>query len=304
VVEPVGSLPEKLRLVLTLAEHAGLPGLGGGRELVFFTPRRYERDGEMVEVAGLPEVARLAAAGVRVIPVERLSEAARELQAVRSRHLFHDRVVQVALALLLLTLGLGYGWWTLAGRAVPMAFLPGDPGFDAEPYQACFTSDGGFYPLPLGRDGLVRNIAIGETLVWRVRVGEPAEAADGLAAWLVPEHYYVAQVMVSERSRAKVIVPQQTGAGVVKVTPGEVWEWGWQLNDRVESNGLILLAQADEPFDPEQLQAALVERYPETASDDGAPLDVTAAVNFVAGHAPGAAKFILQTVERTDRCTP
>ena len=84
--------------------------------------------------------------------------------------------------------------------------------------------------------------------------------------------------------------------------PGEVWEWGWQLNDRVENNGLVLLAQAGAPFDPDRLRATLLERFPGAAGSDGA-LDVTAAVNFVAGTAPGAAKFIIQTVERSDRCT-
>jgi hypothetical protein len=33
-------------------------------------------------------------------------------------------------------------------------------------------------------------------------------------------------------------------------------------------------------------------------------MDVTAAINFIAGKAPGAATFIIQTVERSVRCNP
>jgi hypothetical protein len=187
-----------------------------------------------------------------------------------------------------------------------MTFLPGGgAALDPEPYQACFTKDGGFYPIPLGREGLARSIPVGETLGWRVRVGEPSSANAGLASWFAPERYYVAQVILSERSRAKIIVPQLAGSDVVTVPPGGIWEWGWQLNDQTESNGLVLLAQAQAPFDPDVLRAALVKEFPPAADDrDDADLHVTAATNFVASKAPGAATFIIQTVERSVRCNP
>jgi hypothetical protein len=191
-------------------------------------------------------------------------------------------------------------------RPIPMAFLPGGgAALGAEPYQACFTRDGGFYPVPLEREGLTRSIPIGETLGWRVRIGEPPDDGSRLASWFAPEHYYVAQVIVSERSRAKIIVPQLAGSDVVTVPPGGIWEWGWQLNDETENNGLVLLAQAQEPFDPDVLRAALVEEFPSAAgSGEGGGLDVTAATNFIASKAPGAATFIIQTVERSARCNP
>ena len=188
-----------------------------------------------------------------------------------------------------------------------MNFLPGGgAALDPEPYQACFTKDGGFYPIPLEREGLARSIPVGETLGWRVQVGEPENGRTGLASWFVPEHYYVAQVMVSEHSHAKVMVPQWVGTGVVTVPPGGVWEWAWQLNEQTENNGLVLLAQAERPFDPDALRAALIEQFPSAAgaSPDGAETDVTAAINFIAGKAPGAATFIIQTVERSVRCDP
>ena len=66
--------------------------------------------------------------------------------------------------------------------------------------------------------------------------------------------------MVSEHSRAKIMVPQLAGNEVVTVPPGGIWEWGWQLNDRPENNGLVLLAKAEAPFDPDALRAELIKR--------------------------------------------
>jgi len=308
-VLPVGSLREKLRLVGTLAQHGGLPGVGSGPEMLFFTPRRFEQDGLWSEVETLPEVGQLKEQGVRVVPVERLSQAAAELKALRARHLFHDHLAQATVAALLVLALAGYGWSELRQQPIAMTFLPGGgAALDPEPYQACFSQDGGFYPIPLGREGLARSIPIGETLGWRVQVGEPQSAQRGLAGWLAPERYYIAQVMVSERSRAKVIVPQLAGTEVVTVPPGGIWEWAWQLNEQTENNGLVLLAQAEKPFDPDALRAELVEQFPSAAGSgangNGAEMDVTAAINFLAGKAPGAATFVIQTVERSMRCNP
>ena len=163
--------------------------------------------------------------------------------------------------------------------------------------------------MPLGREGLARSIPVGETLGWKVQVGEPQNGHGGVAGWLAPERYYVAQVMVSERSRAKVMVPQLAGTEAVTVPPGGIWEWAWQLNDQTENNGLVLLAQAEKPFDPDALRAALLEQFPSAAGasadrGEGAEMDVTAAINFIAGKAPGAATFVIQTVERSERCNP
>jgi hypothetical protein len=305
-VLPVGSLPEKLRLVSTLAQHGGLPGVGSGTEVLFFTPARFEQEGLWSEVETLPEAARLKELGVRVVPVERLSQAASELKALRARHLFHDHLAQAMVALLLVVGLAGYGWSALRQQPIEMTFLPGGgAALDPEPYQACFTPDGGFYPIPLGREGLARSIPVGETLGWRVQVGAPPNGRSGLASWLAPDEYYVAQVMVSERSRAKVIVPQRAGTEVITVPPGGIWEWGWQFNDETENNGLVLLAQAEGPFDPEALRAALVEQFPPAAGgSEDSEMDVTAAINFIAGKAPGAATFIIKTVERSVRCNP
>jgi hypothetical protein len=212
-------------------------------------------------------------------------------------------MAQALVAALLLAVALGYIWSAAQQGRIPIVFLPGGgAALDAEPYQACFTSDGSFYPIPLERDGIVRLVPVGETLGWTVQVGKPAQRRLGLAAWFAPDQYHVAQVMLSEHSRAKVMIPELTGTGVVTVPPGGVWEWAWQLNDRPETNGLVLLARGD-PFDADALREAILEKFPPASGDDGeAGLDVSAAANFVASQAPGAATFIMRTVEGSLRC--
>jgi hypothetical protein len=305
-VLPVGSLPEKLRLVLALAGHGAVPGLEQGRELLFLTPRRFQDEGgEWRDVHELAEVAELQRCNVRVVPVARLGEAAAVLKAHRARHLPGDRMVASVLGALVLATGLGMAWQSVQETHVPMTFVAVSGALAPQPFQACFTPDGGFYPMALGRDGIGYNVPGGETIGWRVRIGRPPEERGGLGAWLAPDAYYVAQVMVSEHSRAKVIVPRLAGAEAVRVPAGETWEWAWKLNDRLETNGLVLLAQGGRPFDPEVLRARLWERFPRAAEDDpgGPGLDVSAAVDFVAAQAPGAVKFIVQTVEDPVRCS-
>ena len=302
-VLPFGGLPAKLRLVLDLARRDALPGrTPGGRELLFFTPRRFERDGAPpVEVLDLPEVGELAREGVRVVPVARLSEAARALGALRARTLAADRVLQAAALAVALIGTAGAGWLAWRDAPIAMAFVPPDGATGAEPFRVCFTADGAYDPVPLGRDGIAPVIGAGETLGWRVRVGEPGgDPAGGLGRWLGGgDGYYVAQAMVSELSRAKVAVPRLGGGeGALRVAPGGLWEWSWELDRRPETSGLVLLARRDAPFDPDELRAALVERFPRAAADTGdGTLDVTAAVNFLAKQAPGAVTFVLKADE-------
>ena len=102
-----------------------------------------------------PRSRRLKELGVRVVPVERLSEAAAELKALRARHLFHDRVAQALVG------------GPAAGRVHRLRLVGAAAAADRddlparrrrrrsmpEPYRVCFTKDGGFYPMPLGRAG-------------------------------------------------------------------------------------------------------------------------------------------------------
>lgn len=302
---PVGSVPEKLQLVLTLARHRALPGLKRGRRLLFFTPTRFERAGRLENVADLAEIPALAEQGVDVVPVARLSQAAAILKAHRARHLLADQLAAALVALVVLGGGIGVGTSAVRESEVPMTFLPGGgAALEAVPFQVCFTADGGYYPVPLRHEGIGFTIPAGETLGWRVRVGRPLEEQRGLGAWFAPDGYHVAQVMVSEHSPAKVIVPERSGSGSIEVAPGGVWEWGWKLNARAESNGLVLLARGDGPFDPDALRARVIERFPEagSGSSQDPALDVTAVTNFVAGQAPGSIRFVVQTVEEDDRC--
>jgi len=307
-VMPVGSVPEKLRLVAALARNKALPRFDERRKLLFFVPKQFERDGAMHDTTSLSEVDELADLGVRVVPVGRLGEAAAILDARRSRHLFYDRLAQAAMIGLMVLGTAGFAWshWS-THHNIPIRFIAGGGlALSSEPYQACFTNDGGFYPIPLGRSGVGRSLPAGETLGWRVQVGDPPDQQGWLAGFFAPERYRVAHAMLSQHSRVKVIVPETPGGGPVTVSPGEIWEWGWQLNDKPEINSLVLLAIADEPIDANALRSDLIERFPKAK---GSPvgekgLDITAAANYLASKAMGATKFNVQTLERTSQCEP
>ncbi|MGI9435400.1 MAG: hypothetical protein ACR2Q4_11320 [Geminicoccaceae bacterium] len=307
-VLPVGSVPEKLKLVETLARSKALPRFDERRKLLFFLPRQFEQDGEWRETTSLPEVDELADLGVRVIPVDRLSEAVAILNARRSRHLFFDHLAQAAMIAVLAFGVAGFAWSQLSARPdIPIRFLSGGGlALSPEPYHVCFAKDGGYDPIPLTRNGIGKSLPAGETLGWRVQVGD-LPAKEGLVAgWFAPKTYRVAQAMISEHSSVKVIVPQAPGGGPLELAPGDIWEWGWQLNGTAEDNSLVLLAMADKSLNADELRSELVDKFPKAlGSAPGTEgLDVTAAANYLAAKAMGAAKFTIQTTEGTSLCEP
>ena len=300
---PVGSLRAKLSLVLTLASHDNLPRFNRDRELLFFTPLTFEEQGEQHEVASLPEVEQLAKFGVRVMPVGRLGEAATILRARRARHLAADRLLQAAASLMAMIIIGGAAWHLWPSPSVTMAFLPaGGMALAAEPYQACFTSDGGYYPVPLDREGIVRTMPAGSTLGWNVTIEDQVTDTHLLGRWTGPHQYHVAQIMLSSSSPAKVITPSTPDGRPIELAAGSAWEWGWKLTDKPENNMLVLLAQPQKPFDAAAIRDALVEEFPSTNADGD--LDLTAAANFLSSLAPGSVRFDVRTVEGEDRCDP
>ena len=305
---PVGSVPEKLKLVATLARNKALPKFDERRKLLCFVPKQFERDEMWHDTTTLPEVDELADLGVRVVPVGRLSEAAAILDARQSRHLFYDRLAQAAMIALVLLGTAGFGWshWT-KHQDVPVRFLAGGgSALASEPYEACFTRDGGFYPVPLGRHGVGRSLPAGSTLGWRVQIGKRPDKQGMIESLLAPENYRVAQAMLSRHSSVKVIVPETPDGGPVKLSPGEIWEWGWQLNDSAEINSLVLLVMGDTPIDADAIRSDLIERFPRAQGTDAGQegLDVTAAANYLTAKAMGSAKFNVQTLERISQCEP
>ncbi len=184
-----------------------------------------------------------------------------------------------------------------------MTFLPaGGMALAAEPYQACFTADGGYYPVPLDRDGIARTMPAGSTLGWSVTVDDPGSDEHPLGRWMQPSRYHLAQVMLASSSPAKVVTPSQPDGRPVELSPGAAWEWGWQLTEKPENNMLVLLAQPEKPFDAAEIRRALLERFPADGAENG--LDLTAAANFLSTLAPGSVRFNVRTVEGGDRCDP
>lgn len=304
---PVGSLPGKLDLVLTLASHDNLPRFDRERELLFFTPLTFEENGEQRDVASLPAVEQLAKFGVRVVPIGRLGEAATILKARRARHLAADRFLQAGVAAAALVFSAAIAWHLWPSPRVTMTFLPaGGMALAAEPYQACFTPDGGYYPVPLDRDGIVRVMPVGSTLGWSVRIDDPGTDEHLLGRWTQPAQYHLAQVMLASSSPAKVATPSLPDGQPVELLPGGAWEWGWKLTDEPENNMLVLLAQPEKPFNAAEIRRVLVEQFPAAQQRNGAEhdLDLTAAANFLSSLAPGAVRFNVRTVKGEDQCDP
>ncbi|MDH3660866.1 MAG: hypothetical protein OEU92_12725 [Alphaproteobacteria bacterium] len=300
---PVGSLPGKLDLVLTLASHDNLPRFNRERELLFFTPLTFEDDGEQRDVSSLPVVEQLLKFGVHVVPVGRLGEAATILKARRARHLAADRFLQAGVAALALVVAAGAAWHLWPSPKITMTFLPaGGMALAAEPYQACFTPDGGYYPVPLDRDGIVRTMPAGSTLGWNITIDDPGTGEHLLGRWVQPDQYHVAQIMLASSSPAKVVTPSLPDGRPIELPPGGAWEWGWKLTDKPENNMLVLLAQPEKPFDAAEIRRSLVEQFPANGADGG--LDLTAAANFLSTLAPGSVRFSVRTVEEEERCDP
>lgn len=184
-----------------------------------------------------------------------------------------------------------------------MTFLPaGGMALSAEPYQACFTDDGGYYPMPLDRSGIQRTMPAGSTLGWNIQIDDSGMEEHLLGRWTQPSQYHLAQIMLASSSPAKVVTPSLPNGQPVELPPGGAWEWGWKLTDQPENNMLVLLAQPEKPFDAAAIRRALVERFPTNGGDGG--LDLTAAANFLSSLAPGSVRFNIRTVEGEDRCDP
>lgn len=304
-VMPVGRVAEKMRRVIQGVKSGEISV--SHEEMLFFAPLHYLKDGAEYPVQELPEVAELASLGVRVQTVQWLSEVAEALGAQRTRYLFRDRLAQAAvagIAGLALVFGAWFGW---AGAPVPMGFVAaGNLAQTAQPFQACFQSEGSYFPVALQQDGLVHSIPQGETLGWRLKIGNSQDLAARVGQWLGFDGYYVAVIMVAEYSPAKVVVPRldEKRGALMRIMPGRLMEWGWRLNQQQETNGLVVLARRDRPFDADRLRERLIERFPQAAgvAANAGGLDVTAAVNFVSKQAPGAAWFVFKTVEARGTC--
>lgn len=118
----VGKLPEKLRLVERLAINKELPrGWDHSDPVWLFTPTTFDNDGEPVAVETLPEVARLQALGVTVIPVKTLGEAAGHLKAKRARWMWQDGACLGGVACLLLVSGAAIWRWPKDVMVTPPA---------------------------------------------------------------------------------------------------------------------------------------------------------------------------------------
>ena len=291
-VHPVGSLQEKLRLLIREIQEGGFRELIAHRALLVITPRHCSRSGEAQDVKSLPETKTLNALGARVTPVDWLSEALTVMRADTTHYLALDRIIQGAtglITLLVVALG-GFSAWRNA--EIPMAFVSVNPrNFAAEPFQLCAQADRQF-ALPIHKISLTPTLPVTSVIGWRTLVGT-TDSVDALLASLVGfEGYFIAVIVLSESSPATfdyARIDHTTQA--LRIAPGRSYE-GWiKLNDKAELNALVLLAQRHAPFDTHALRERFQERFRPPAVVSAGRIDhlnVDAAVDFIRTLAPGS----------------
>lgn len=302
----VGKMREKLQLVLQRAKAGQLASANdsGSTGILFFTPVHYEDAGNPAKVADLPEVSELRQHGVYVEPVAWLSEAAAKLQAHTTCYHIWDRIYQSLLAVILLLGMLTTTWFYWLYSELPMSFIAADrDGRINEPFLSCFDPQGNFEPVKLRRSGVATTIPIGTTLGWRLSVGTAHSFDNKLISLGIYDGYYLALIMLSEHSPAKIIIPNQQNSNTpLRLKPGDSMQWGWKLNQQTEANRLVILSQRQRPFDAEQLRNALIKRFPGAQGSSAAALDITAASNYLSALGNGSLSFQFLTVNTASDC--
>lgn len=305
---PVGNLPQKLKLVL---EHAkskslALPDAGKNQPLIFFTPKTYEVDDIIYQVVDLPDVKYLQDAGIKVEPIEWLSEAAELLDAKSTRyhvvdHIYHSVFAFVTTAVFVVLAGLS---WLAAD--IPMVFVSSDSNNrSAEPFVSCFTGYGSYVALALQKTGLTPSLPATATLGWKIRSGDNDSLNAKISNLFGYSGYYIAMVMLAQHSSAKIVIPKnQSSNKAQRFKPGEIMEWGWKLNSQVESNRLVILSQRYSPFDANTLRNDLISKFPMASGSkkDTRGLDITAASNFLVSQSTGFLTFQFLTTNNKVMC--
>ncbi len=234
---------------------------------------------------------------IQVNCVRRLNQVA--------RHLFSDRVYQLATVLLLGLALAAVGWFGWLNHRLPMTFVKTGPAAQqAEPFRVCKVGDEIQYPLALTKHGPRNSMPPNETLGWWVRLGRN----DSLDGWLARHvgfgGYYVAHVLVTEHSLPMVDIAKGKEDNIPKrVLPGEVLTWSWLLAEGSEFHALVVLAKR-RAFDLMALRKAaraLYERETKRTAQSGGAI-VKAVAEDLTTLEPGSLKFIFETDEKQQPC--
>ncbi len=304
-VQPVGSLVKKLTLLLFEVKEGVFQELILNQELLFITPRFYIEAGREQEVRQLPEVKALNQLGVKVVPVDWLSEALSTIKANTTHYLLIDRVIQVLLGLIII-LAITIGSWLIWRNAeIPMTFISENPeSIEAEPFELC-VRDQKHYALAISKMMMSPTMPVTGIIAWRTVIGEDNSVDSKLTEFAGFEGYYIAIVIVSEFSPTTFDYAKLGNtAKPLRVAPGQSFE-GWvKLNEKAETNALILLAQRTSPFDANQLREQFLKRFPSDSQSSAKNWrqNVDAAIDFIKTLAPGSLVYPFVTVKEKTKC--
>jgi hypothetical protein len=301
-VFPVGAIEDKLADILRRVRDGTFLFAKRRGTLPFFTPRIDELGRS---VSQLPVVAELNDAGIEVVPIGWLSEAAKRLGCARTPLLPADRLAQAMAVLLVLGPTAGGVAWLWRDYPIAVAFVRGGgEAIDPEPYLACITPDGRHsVPRRIPRRDRIPRLRTGQQIAWAVRVGDAQLWDARLLDAFRSEGYHVLFALISENGR--LVLADRAPAGgdrpgslPYRVRPGGVFEQWFQIPRELGAgeHALAILAQRSRGFDTDALGRALRAG---AGAPDGADF-VNRAVNFLQSQASG---FLLYQFSRSDDVT-
>ena len=221
-VHPVASLPRKLQLLITEIESGYFQAVAKNRIFWLIIPRLFESAGHYQSVSTLSEVQTLQSLGVKIVTVDWLSEALHALKTDYSHYLMRDRLLQGLLAVVLLT-----SLWVSIDRLwrsspVAMAFLSVNDTVGAQPFILC-TQGQRQYAQVITRKSLVPRVPVEASIAWRIRIGEAASIDGYLSDSLGFQGYYMAMIVVSDKSSASFDSAHQGNSSrPLRVLPGQI----------------------------------------------------------------------------------
>ena len=174
----------------------------------------------------------------------------------------------------------------------------------AEPFELC-ARDHQQYALPISKTLLVPTVPVNSVIGWRTHIGESDSVDSRLAELSGFQGYYIAVIVVSEFSPTTFDYARVGNTTEpLRVVPGQSYE-GWvKLNNRAETNALILLAQRHTQFDSNWLREQLQKRFPRSTESPAGSWrqDVDAATDFIKTLAPGSLIFPFVSVQEDSKC--
>jgi hypothetical protein len=299
-VEPIGSLQIKLATLLEEAKNGNLHGA-----TTVFIPASAENQENSIENL----CAELRMAGLKVIPVSTLKDAATQLGInldVR-RRLIIRRAVLSGVALLCAG-AMGIAVWS-ARQPIPLR-LESPTGGAGSLLIRCFLPRKGhpdYEPLP--RDGLTPQVPVNGNLSWLIRLGYPPlpnpslsnRLLDKIAGIIDYEGYHLTVAYVGERSGLHFLATEN-GAAQLRKRAGPIWGRSQQLDDQAEAGVLVFLVKRFFGFDLDALQKQFEERFTGSTRSANASGYLSLAADFLAKRADGSLAAYFQSVHKPSPC--